>query len=65
MDSPISVVSAPDQHNALQKMYGFQLEDGVTFPREDASFFNPPKGKIGIYVKHFDVGYRLSTSGLF
>ncbi|CAH1438898.1 unnamed protein product [Lactuca virosa] len=65
MDSPIKVVSTPVQFSTLQERYGFQPKDDLEFPGESASFINPPKSKIAIYVKHFDVGYRLPTSDFF
>lgn len=37
----------------------------MAFPSEHASFLNPPKGKIDIYVKHFNAEYHLLMSDLF
>ncbi|CAH1440448.1 unnamed protein product [Lactuca virosa] len=65
MDSPISVVPTPYQFDVLQHKYGFLPEDGMTFRGENDSFINPHAGKIGIYVKHFDDGYRIPKCDFF
>ncbi|CAH1429281.1 unnamed protein product [Lactuca virosa] len=53
------------QFEALQQKYGFLPEEDMTFPSKNTNFINPPEWKIGIYVKHLDVGYRLQTSNFF
>lgn len=65
MDYTISFAPTPDRFSALQERYCFQSEDGVTFPGDHANFINLPASKIPIYMKHFDVGYRLPTLEFF
>ncbi|KAI3709300.1 hypothetical protein L2E82_39060 [Cichorium intybus] len=52
-------------YDSLVSRYGFQPEDGVELPADGAIFSFPPTGKIGMYLKHFEAGYRLPTSDFF
>ncbi|CAH1431994.1 unnamed protein product [Lactuca virosa] len=50
------------QSEGFQNRYGFQLDDGVTIPVEGSVITRPRPSKVGIYLKHFDIGYRLMSS---
>ncbi|KAI3751906.1 hypothetical protein L2E82_22999 [Cichorium intybus] len=65
MSSSSGVGSDSRYYDSLVARYGFQPEDGVEVPTDEAIFSFPPAGKIGMYLKHFEVGYRLPTSDFF
>ncbi|KAI3523813.1 hypothetical protein L1887_02238 [Cichorium endivia] len=52
-------------YDSLVARYGFQPKDGVELPVDGAVFSLPPEGKIGMYLKHFEAGYRLPISDFF
>ncbi|CAI9292904.1 unnamed protein product [Lactuca saligna] len=46
----------------MMSRYGFQLDDGILILVEGSVITHPPPSKVGIYLEHFDDGYRLPSS---
>ncbi|CAI9289783.1 unnamed protein product [Lactuca saligna] len=64
MISTSSVVPTLEYVDALRKKYDFHREDRVLIPVDVDSFLEPPPGKVGVFMKTFDAGYRLSMINL-
>lgn len=62
MFSSSGVILRLEYFDSLKEKYGFQLYDGVVIPLDGSLFSEPPPSKVRIYVKTFDVGYRLLTT---
>lgn len=61
MESRNGILLTLEQWEGFQKRYGFQLDDGIVILVEGSILTAPSPGKIGIYIKHFDAGYYLSS----
>lgn len=59
MISSHGVIPTFEYVEILREKYSFLLEDEILIPLDEASFLEPPPGKVGVYVRTFDAGYRL------
>lgn len=62
MISSHGVVLTSEYAETLRVKYGFQPEDEVLIPLDEASFLEPASGKVDVFVRTFNVGYRLSIT---
>ena len=59
MASAQSLIPSSYEFDTLQEAYDLTPADGVEFPVSASLITRPPPGKVGVYLKTFDVGLRL------
>ncbi|CAI9268695.1 unnamed protein product [Lactuca saligna] len=64
MASTQSLIPSSYEFDTLQEAFGLTPANGVEFPVSSSLITRPTPGKVGVYLKTFDAGLRLSLTDI-